>query len=222
VAAFDNEGNETIRYFTNEYFWDFTNFTFDESAMNRVDFRKVAVGQDGRVYVASERDAYVINVYTEDGRLERVIEREYVSRDREEAELNRIKETMEAALTQIPNAKIVPSPNEPDIGSITFGNDGNLWVANSRSGFEESEGILTTWDIFNPDGHFIKTVSAACEGDGENDIIIWTPEGNAVLVTGFTEAIQALQSQGAGSGEDEAEEEAAPMEVVYMKVVADI
>ncbi len=124
---------------------------------------------------------------------------------------------MEAALAQIPNAKIVPSKTEPDIGSLQFGIDGNLWVANSRSGFEEPEGILTSWDVFSPDGHFIKTVSAACEGDGENDIIIWTPEGNAVLVTGFTEAIRALQSQGAAGGEEDDDGEAAPMEIIYLK-----
>ena len=217
VAAFDDEGNETIRYFENEYFWDFTNFTFDESGMNRVDFRKVAAGKDGRIYVAPERDAYQINVYTADGTLERVIEREYVHRDRDDDEFNRVMTTMEAALAQIPNAKIVPAKTEPDIGSLEFGTDGNLWVSNSRSGIEQPEGILTTWDVFTPDGHFLKTVSAKIEGDGENDLIIWTPDGNAVMVTGFTEAVEALQSRGA-TGEEEGEEEAEPMEIIYLKV----
>ncbi|MCK9997282.1 MAG: hypothetical protein KAH56_13485 [Candidatus Krumholzibacteria bacterium] len=217
VAAFDDEGKETIRYFENEYFWDFTNFTFDESGMNRVDFRKVAVGKDGRVYVAPERDAYQINVYTADGTLERVIEREYVHRDRDEDEFNRVKMTMEAALAQIPNAKIVPSKTQPDINSLKFGTDGNLWVTNSYSGIDQPDGVLTTWDVFTPEGHFFKTVSAKCEGDGENDILIWTPDGNAVMVTGFTEAVQALQSRGA-AGEEEDEEEAEPMEIIYLKV----
>jgi len=217
VAAFDDEGNETIRYFENEYFLDFTNLTFDESGMNRIDFRKVAVGKDGRVYVATERDAYQINVYTGDGTLERVIEREYIHRDLDDEEFSRVMATMEAALAQIPNAKIVPAKTEPDISGMKFGTDGNLWVTTSRSGFDKPEGILTHWDIFNPDGHFLKTVSAKCEGDGENDIIIWTPDGNAVLVTGFTEAVQALQSRGSVE-EDEEEEEPEPMEVIYLKV----
>ena len=39
-------------------------------------------------------------------------------------------------------------------------------------------------------------VAAACPGDGEEDIIMWTPAGDAVMVTGFTEAVQALQSGG--------------------------
>jgi len=217
VAAFDDEGNETIRYFENEYFWDFTNFTFDEAGMNRIDFRKVAVGKDGRIYVAPERDAYQVNVYTADGTLERVIEREYIHRDRDDEEFDRVKTTMEAALAQIPNVKIVPAKTEPDIGSLDFGTDGNLWVATSRSGIDQPEGILTTWDIFTPDGHFLKTVSAKIEGDGENDLIIWTPDGNAVLVTGFTEAMEALQSNGA-TGDEEDEEEAEPMEIIYLKV----
>ena len=216
VAAFDDEGKETVRFFDNTYFWDFTDFTFDESGMNRVDFRKVAVGKDGRVYVAVERDDYVINVYLADGTLDRVIEREFTSLDRDEEEITRVQETLEAALAQIPNAKIIPSPNQPDIGSLEIGNDGNLWVTTSRSGVDQPEGILTTWDVFSPDGHFIKTVSAKCEGDGENDILIWTPDGNAVVVTGFVEALEALQGQGAGDEETE-EEEPAPMEVIYLK-----
>jgi len=217
VAAFDEEGNETVRYYENSYTWDFTDFTFDEAAMNRIDFRKVAVGRDGRVYVAPERDQYVINVYLADGTLERVIEREYTHRDRDDEEYNRIKTVMETQLAQIPNAKIVPARNEPDIGGLRIGNDGNLWVTTSKSGLDQPEGILTTWDVFSPDGQFIRTVSAMCDGDGENDILIWTPDGNAVVVTGFTEAVQALQSGGAG-GETEEEDEAEPMEVVYLKV----
>jgi hypothetical protein len=221
VAAFDAEGNETVRYHDNTYYWDFTDFTFDESGINRVDFRKVAVGKDGRVYVGTERDDYVVNVYTADGKLERVIEREFTHRDRDDEEINRVKSTMEAALAQIPNAIIVHSKTWPVFAGIRIGTDGNLWVANSFSGIDEPEGILTTWDIFDPDGHFIKTVSAKCEGDGENDLIIWTPQGDAVLVTGFTEAREALQNQGGGGEEeedDEYEEEAAPMEIIYMKV----
>jgi sugar lactone lactonase YvrE len=218
VAAFDDEGKETVRYFENSYRWDFTNFTYNESEQNRTDFRRVAVGRDGRVYVAAERDAYQINVYTADGQLERVIHREYEHRPRDDEDYEQIKTSLEAAFAQVPGAKIVPAKTEPDIGSLEIGSDGNLWVSTSRSGTDQPEGILTTWDVFDPDGHFIKTVSAKCEGDGENDILIWTPDGNAVLVTGFVEALAALQGGGGGGGEAEDDEEAEPMEVIYLKV----
>jgi hypothetical protein len=222
VASFDAEGREVTRFFENSFDWDFLNFTLDEAELNRVDFRKVAAGKDGRVYIATEREEYHINVYAPDGSLERVITREYASRERSEEELARVNEVAEAQLRQLPNAKIVMSKYEPDIGSLRMGIDGNLWVTSSRSGVDQPEGILATWDVFTPDGHFLKTVSAKCEGDGENDILIWTPDGNAVMVTGFTEAVQALQAgagaAGAGGGDDD--EEPAPMEVIYLKAVS--
>ncbi len=216
VAAFDEEGNETVRFFEESYRWDFTNFTFDEGARNRVDFRRVAAGKDGRIYIASERNAYKINVYAADGSLERVIEREFTSRKRSDEDFNKLQTILETQFRQVPNAKVMAAKTEPDIGGLMFGTDGNLWVTSSRSGFDQPEGILITWDVFTPDGHFFKTVSAKCEGDGENDILIWTPEGNAVVVTGFVEAVLALQSQGAGGGDDDGEAE--PMEVIYLKV----
>ena len=53
--------------------------------------------------------------------------------------------------------------------------------------------------------------------------MIWTGDGAAVQITGFTEALQALQNRGgSGEGEDDDEdddEEAEPMEVVYFKIV---
>ena len=57
VASFDLEGNEKVRFFEQSVDWDFTNFTWDEAEINRVDFRAVAAGPDGRVYIASQRDA---------------------------------------------------------------------------------------------------------------------------------------------------------------------
>ncbi len=223
VASFDAEGKELVRYFENSYHWDFTAFEFNEETINRVDFRRVTVSPDGRIYVANTRSNYEITVYNRDGSVERVIKREYEHRMRTDEEYNRIKTTTEAQLAQIPNAKIVIAKTDPDIGGLTFGPDGNLWVSNSHGGDEQPGGVMFTWDVFSPDGHFLETVSAVCDGDGRNDLMIWTGDGAAVLVTGFTEALQGLQNRGgSGEGEDDDEdddEEAEPMEVVYFKIV---
>jgi hypothetical protein len=221
VASFDAEGKELVRYFDNSYHWDFTAFEFNEDKLGRVDFRRVAIGPDGRVYVNNERNKYEITVFNKDGSVDRVIEREFELRLRTDEEYNRVKTTTEGQLAQIPNAKIVVSKSEPTIGGLSFGPDGNLWVTSSRSGVDQPEGVMTTWDVFTPDGHFAETVSAACPGDGENDLIIWTPDGAAVQVTGFTEAVQALQNQNGGGGdEDDDDEEAEPMEVIYLRVAS--
>lgn len=215
VASFDLQGTEQVRFFEQSVDWDFTNFTWDEAEINRVDFRAVAAGPDGRVYIASQRDAYRIEVFNADGTLERVIERDYEPVARTDSEYNQMMTLLETQLAPIPNAQIKIRRTLPDIGGLVFGNDGNLWVSTSRSGREQPEGILATYDVFTPDGEFIETVSARCPGEGDNDVLFWTPTGDAVVVTGFQDAAMALQSQGAlAEGEDG---EAEPMEVIYYR-----
>jgi len=218
VGAFDNEGHEVTRYYEDSVRWDFRDFTFDEDARTRIDFRKVAAGPDGRIYIATARNEYKIEVFNADGTPDRVITREYEHRVRSDEEYARVETSITAMFGQVPNAQIKISKTDPDIGGLVFGNDGNLWVSTSLGGTDQPDGVLTTWDVLSPDGHFIKTVSAACPGDGENDIIIWTPSGDAVMVTGFVDALGALQGGGGASSEEDGAEEPAPMEVIYMKV----
>ncbi|MFT5232306.1 MAG: hypothetical protein ACI9UK_000005 [Candidatus Krumholzibacteriia bacterium] len=219
VAAFDKDGAEVVRYFENAFSWDFTNFELNEDEMGRVDFRRVTAGPDGRMYIATQRNAYEITVFNQDGTLDRVINREYEHVMRTEAELARVNAVAEAQLAQVPNAKITMSHSEPDLAGMNFGPDGNLWVATSRGGIDQADGVLFTWDVFSPDGEFLEMVSAACEGDGDNDLLMWTNDGAAIQVTGFQEAVEALQSQGAGgTGEEEDDGEAEPMEVIYLKI----
>jgi len=217
VAAYDLEGHETIRFWERTRNLDFAQFEFIEDERARVDYRKMAVGEDGRFYLVVERNRYAINVYHPDGTLERVIEREYVHHSRTDQEIARLRSALEVQLRQLPDPKIEISRTEPDIGDLNFGNDGNLWVGTSQGGTDQPEGILYTWDVFTPDGHFLKQVSAACPGDGENDLLIWTPSGDAVQVTGFTDAMLALQG-GVGATEEEDAEEPEPMEVIYYRV----
>jgi hypothetical protein len=214
VAACDLEGDETVRYWEKSRELDFARFVYDEDAIGRVDYRKVAVGADGRVYLACERNAYRIHVFAPDGSLERIIERVYEHRARDSEDARRLREAIMAQLQQLPDPKVEVSETEPDIAALRFGSDGNLWVDTSRGGYEQPEGVFYTWDVFTPDGHFLKQVAAVCAGDGDDDYLIWTPRGDAVQVTGFTDAVRSLQGGGAADDEDA---EAAPMEVVYYR-----
>lgn len=216
VASVDAAGKEKVRFLERKNHMDFAAFEFNEDKTDRVDFRKVAAGKDGRVYVAGTRNRYAIDVYGKDGKLQRVIERAYERRNRTDEEFKRLQTVVQAQLAQLPGAKVTMSRTEPDIAAIEIGNDGNLWVSTSRSGVEQPAGIMFTWDVFTPDGEFLKQVSAKCQGDGKKDSLIWTPDGNAVLVTGFLDAAMSLQGGGAADDDDEA----APMEVVYLKRVA--
>ncbi len=217
VSSYSPDGIKQVDFFDSEVKWDFTNFTFDEESSSRADFRKVVVGKDGRVYVAPYRNEYSILVYLPDGTHERTIKREFKHRMRTADEKADVLSTLELQFGQVPNAKLSASDWFPDIGGIRIGPDGNLWVTSSWSGSGQPEGIIVTWDIFDPDGKFIKQLSLAGEGDGEQDAFFPTSDGGFVQVTGFTEAIQALQRGGQGGSEDDVDEDAEPMKVIFHK-----
>jgi len=215
VAAYNGEGDEVARYAAFERVMDFTAFEFDEDKRNQVEFRKSIVGNDGRVYVAPYRNEYKIEVYLPDGTLDRVIEREYEHMPRTDEEYDAVKAVLDIQLQQLPNPKVSISRVEPDIGALRLGPDGNIWVETSRGGRNQPEGVFFTWDVFSPEGRFLKQVSAQCGGDGTDDMMLWTGDG-AIQVTGFITAIQELQSRGAMAADDDGE--AVPMEVIYYRV----
>jgi hypothetical protein len=211
VAACDTEGKEVVRFTEIERVLDFSSFNWIEDEQHQLDFRKTVVGKDGRVYVAPHRNEYRIDVYAKDGGLDRVITRQYEHRRRTAEEIERLEAQREAQFSRLPGAKWTTSQTEPDIGALRLGPDGNLWVECSRGGVEQPEGVFYTWDVFDPDGRFIEQVSAACRGDGEDDMMIWTADG-AVQVTGFMSSVRMLQ--GGGNAGAPTDEEAAPMEVI--------
>lgn len=65
-------------------------------------FGKWALAEDGRVYVAADRDAYRIDVYGPDGTLERVIERESEPWTRTDEQLAYVDAIFEAQLSRVP------------------------------------------------------------------------------------------------------------------------
>ncbi|MBK8164574.1 MAG: hypothetical protein IPK64_01280 [bacterium] len=90
VATVDAAGKEKVRFLERKNHMDFTAFEFNEDKTDRVDFRKVAAGKDGRVYVAGYRNRYAIDVYGKDGKLQRVIERAYEHKARTDEEHQRL------------------------------------------------------------------------------------------------------------------------------------
>jgi len=217
VASFAEDGSEKVRYQELTYRWEFPNVTLAEWEMLFI-WRRWVVDHQGRVLIPPVRDAYTINVYNPDGSLNRVIEREFTSFKRSADEPSVTQTIMEAIQRQvqrqgISQAKAQIEETEADIASIHVATDGSIWVLNSRGSRDQPAGIMVTYDVFDPEGHFTKQVQVACEGDGVRDGLFFLENEQVIQVTGFADAVLA-QMGGGDAEESETDVEPTPMEIV--------
>lgn len=177
------------------------------------------LGPDGRVYVAAARNEYRIEVYGPDGDHEKTITRQYESVKRSAAEVEIAREMiMPARRRNRSSVNIVVESTERDILSMRVAQDGRIWVLPSRGTRDQAEGIHSTWDVFDATGSFVQQASFACEGDGQEDALLFPGKGLAILVKEHAGAMFAFRGRGADNAEaDDEETEALPLEVICYK-----
>jgi hypothetical protein len=214
LASFDSEANEIVRYEENTYHLNLAAIHMVEKDQYFPHQRHWAIGPDGRVYVASYRDEYKINVYNLDGTIDRVICRDYAAPKRSAKELKRMTDLINAQAANSPiELKMDFADTEPVISTLFVDAKGYLWVANSESGKNQTDGIMRTYDQFDDAGHFIKQIAVSCEGDGTKDGLIFAGEGRMLLITGYVNA-QMGALRGAGVAMPATEDDEDPMMVV--------
>jgi hypothetical protein len=216
LSSFDASGKLLTEYVVRDVTLKFQGITFKEIELMDFIWRRMDVAPDGRVFAAVPRYGYQISVFAPDGTVERVIERDYESwtRDAEISELwTSILETT-AATQAPPGTPIEVEDREPDVEFLRVASDGSLWVLTSQAVYAHEGGGFTTYDIFDPDGHFVEQVRFMCEGDPRDDMLFIGSDDLVFLVKGFMSA--ALSGLGATS--DEGDEEAEPMRVICYRM----
>lgn len=215
VVRLGRDGAREVVYHESGFTWDFRDFHFSERQNIAWAARRLALGPKGRVYSAIDRDAYAITVFAPDGAVERVIEREHEPYRYTDAEHAAVRELYASMLRQLPfEARITVPRAAPVIGwigpNLRVDTDGALWVLTSRGKRPRAAGILAVYDVFTPTGEFARQVAVACEGEGREDALFFSPDGTrAVLVKGFLAAARAMFGASVESDADPA-----PIEVV--------
>lgn len=148
----------------------------DVASMMKMDEKNMrglvwAAGGDGRIYTSENFDAYAIRVYSPDGKLERVIEREYTHRSRtpEEMEENKPRVMMRGGGGQRMQPEIKSSPTDRDIVRMLPREDGSLWVLSSKGAYGQPKGTMATFDVFDAKGRFVRTVAFQVPGNFKQD-----------------------------------------------------
>jgi len=217
LATFDMNGTEQARFFEMPLVMDFQSGVLGEAESIRSFFFAHAIGPDGRVYTCRSRDSYTIDVYCPDGTLEHVIERSFRYRGRTDREMRRARAVFNAARRLIPfDIELELATAEPVVTSLFVDGDGNLWVKHSRSGDNLPEGIVSTYDLFDPKGRYLQEVSFACEGNPLYDELEFLVDGRVLLIKGAVLSRWSTFDFGTVDWNDE--EDVTPMEVICYRM----
>lgn len=152
------------------------------------------ISQDSRVYFApywslGEQGYYLINVYDPQGKKERVFTRKYQAHKRSDDEKKKIALQKWCGedglrLAKDRGIKYIPEDYEPDVLEILAHPDGNIWVRTTQGMCNQDSGIMLSYDVFSPQGHFIKQVGLAVEANADRDIVYFLNEDTVVVVKG--------------------------------------
>jgi len=216
LSSFDPAGKLLVEYVARDVTMSFQDIKFKEMELMDFIWRRMDVAPDGRVVVAIPRYGYQITVFAPDGTVERVIERAYESWDRDEEITELWTSILETtASTQAPpGTPIEIEDREPDVEFLRITTDGAIWVLTSRAIYAHTDEGFTTYDVFDPNGHFVEQVRFMCEGDPRDDMLFFGSDDLVFLVEGFMSA--ALSGMGASSGDED--EEAEPMKIICYRM----
>ncbi|HPF69577.1 MAG TPA: hypothetical protein PLQ13_02805 [Candidatus Krumholzibacteria bacterium] len=211
LAECDANGAEQHVLLQKEHTVDYADFRLDEGAMDFV-WQRLAVGPDGRVYVAPERGAYAIRVFGPDGAEQRVLTRDYTAPARDARQQAIARKVIEAvgANYPAPLKGVTIEDTEAAVAGLFPANDGSLWVATGRSGVDVPAGCWIVLDRFGADGAFAGQVALPGAHDPDKDALFILPDNRVVVVTGALDAWLNQQAVGAESAAEEAE----PLEVI--------
>ncbi|MFH2053037.1 MAG: 6-bladed beta-propeller [bacterium] len=208
----DREGKPAATFLRKTSALDATWFVFDELAFDFV-WTRFAITSAGEVCFAPERNEYALHFCHPDGRLDRIVRREYRSLQRNAEDLRQAELTCEAIGSQYGRELkgVTVEKTEPDITGLWSAPDGAVWVRTSRGDRERDPGVLTTVDVLDPEGRFIEQRRLKCPGDPRHDAIHFLPGNRVVVVTGAVDAYRrdTHSTTAEGTGADER-----PLEVI--------
>ncbi|UCH83778.1 MAG: 6-bladed beta-propeller [Candidatus Latescibacterota bacterium] len=211
IIAVDPDGNEMAEYFAQSEKNSFANMTFDErTGMAALVW---SAGSDGRVYTSDVFDKYGFKVWNSDGTLDRVVDREYVARERSEEEMKRNAPRImlrRGNRTETPEVKT--SKTDRDIQRFYPRDDGTLWVLSSRGAFDAPDDVIATFDVFDHGGQFTQQVTFNGEGDYADDGF-YIVKDRLYVVTDLRSARRAMFG-GHEEEEDDEDFDEEPMTVI--------
>jgi 6-bladed beta-propeller len=216
LAGVDAAGKQLCEYASKENEINMAAAEMNDAAWDTFD-RRWVVGPNGKVYTCNSYSDYEITVYNADGSVDKVITRDFKHTPRSAKEKEFMGKMMDHFAKMIPGCKVTINDMNKDIRSIFVRDDGSIWVLNSVGSENQPKGTLGTFDVFNPQGQFVKNVTVQGQGDPKEDLYLFEKD-RLYVVTSFLQA--AMTAQGVTGLYDDSKE-AEPMAVICYKLEGD-
>jgi len=219
IAGVNNKGDMLSEYTTKTNEINMAAAVLDDKAWDTFE-RRWTVGPDGKVYACTSYEDYSLSIWNADGSLDREITREYTHKPRPEVEQEWSRRLMGFYAKQIPNCEVKIEKMAKDIETIYVRDDGSIWVLTGDGARDlRKDGTMGVFDVYNPQGQFVRNVTLAGEGDPLDDLYLFVKD-RFYVVTEFLQA--AMSAQGVQDLYDEDDEEASPMAVICYKLDGDV
>jgi hypothetical protein len=219
LALVDKDGTQETRLHSQKSTFTVAAAIFAEKEWDSFRNRWTAA-PDGRAFSPVNFGQYAINMWSPEGKLDRVIERDYPDHVRNAEDNERLLGIYKGFTRQIPvpNVQYELEENWNPVQQLWARDDGSLWVQTSRGSQGLDDGILGIFDVFDKSGHFIKQMTLKGEGDPTADGYFFVRD-RLFVVTDWLNSLMALQGGGRqAEEEEEMEEEDALMEIVSYQV----
>jgi hypothetical protein len=206
------DGSLGADFLAKDYPIEMNNFIFSEGNFDFV-WKRFDLTPTGEVVFAPGREDYEVKVCALDGTPRLRFTRDYETVKRNKTEMGQARMSAESTSRQFGREVhgIEVEETEPAVTHLCVQDDGSIWVRTGRGDFRNRQGVLTTYDVFDGDGHFRRQVELLGPGHAANDEIYLLPNDRVVVVQGAVDAYRRITGT---TGEDGADENAAAIEVI--------
>jgi sugar lactone lactonase YvrE len=217
LALFDGEGAELKKVHQRDSHIDFADPKITEMEFDNF-MNRWTTGADGRIYAVPVLADYAVKVWTPEGELDRVIERDYEEHprtDEEKAELEDLYKRLTQGGGMPPNTTYEVETIHPCVNwrGIYARPDGSMWVATSRGSNDVGTATLGTFDIYDPKGRFVRQAKLNGQCNNDDDAIFFVGD-RVFVITEFLDSVANARGSAAEEEEDPDAEEAEPMAII--------
>jgi len=208
LAVLDAEGHESLRLAEVSSVRSLVKFTIDELAQYFPGERGLwDIAPDGRIYLATSYNDYVIAIHDTDGTLLGTFSRDHEARVRTEAEKEDQRTSMNININGMePEIDWKLQDRNRCVQHLQILDDGTIWIRNSHADDEWEDLGRRVFDVFDADGHLLRETIVTIPEGGEGHRLIPLDDGRFILIKGMDSLSVSISAGDGDEGEFSDEE----------------